>query len=473
VKWLIVPLETFSPSGIRNRTISGSRKLQPVSFSDLPWVVRQFLSAFPSPFIALDESSRIKTNTPMAEEKKSTRTRLVKLLNRFGERCILTGTLKSKSPVNVTDQFDFLSEGFFPESMWEFAERYCILETVFVGKARRRVLLREDAYQTIRKRLKRAYIRGGESQLRMAKDSVFKEFGIDFVKQEHIIRNKKYSPFINQAELLKRIAPATMVVRREDVFDIQFDRFVTDPIMRPVELSDQGKALVKDLVKVGFTDNFVLGKAPALELLLRVQDVCNGFEPIERDPYYDQSDVFDASDASDASDRPKREIAHRPLAENPKLESLMALFEEIGVDTNQAAVWCSRRLLLDACAKRFAAENIAFARYDGSTNAQEKEESVRRFESGEARVFLANPASAAYGLNCLAQCSYAVFICVDDSVERYAQAKARLLRGQLVAPKFCYHIYARGSVEERQLSRLKAGQELLTDANTQDVFEVA
>jgi SNF2 family DNA or RNA helicase len=467
MKWLIVPLETFSPSGIKKRKTADGKKLRPTGFDDLPWVVRQFLSVFPDPFIALDESSRIKTNAPMAEEKKSTRTRLVKLLNKFGERCILTGTLKSKSPVNVVDQMEFLREGFFPETVWEFAERYCIMETVIVGGHPRRVQIREETYREIRSYLKRSYIRGGETSLREAKDAVFRRYAINLPKSEHILRHKKYSPFINQGELLKRIAPVSMVVRREDVFDVRFDEFITNPIMRPVELTGQGKKLIRELVDLGFTDNFALGKARALELLLRVQDVCNGFEPIEREPLYDQLDVFDLLS------RPEREIAYRPLAENPKLESLMELLEEIGVEDNQVVVWCSRRLLLNACADRFAAEGVSFVRYDGSTSAEEKTEGAKTFEAGEARIFLANPASAAYGLNCLAQCSYAVFICIDDSVERYHQASMRLLRGQLHAPKFSYHIYAQGTMEERQLSRLKAGQELLTDANTRDVFDVA
>jgi SNF2 family DNA or RNA helicase len=467
VKWLIVPLEAFSPSGVKHRKIAGTKRLQPVVFEDLPWVVRQFLSVFPRPFIALDESSKIKTNAPMAEEKKSTRTRLVKLLNRFGERCILTGTLKSKSPVNVFDQLEFLRNGFFTENMWELAERYCIMETVIINKAPRRVQIREETYNEIRGSLKRAYIRGGEEQLRMAKDSVFRRYAVNFPNSEHILRHKKYSPFINQAELLKRIAPVAAVVRREDVFDVRFDHFVMNPIMRPVELSAQGRRIIKELVDLGYTDDFALGKARALELLLRVQDVCNGFEPVERQPFYDQMDLFDSGD------RPKRNIGYRPLAENPKLESLMGLLEEIGVEANQVVVWCSRRLLLDACAARFAAEGIAFVRHDGSASAQEKAEAEERFASGGTRVFLANPASAAYGLNCLAQCSYAVFICIDDSVERYHQASLRLLRGQLYAPKFSYHIYTQGTMEERQLSRLKAGRELLSDTNTRDVFDVA
>jgi SNF2 family DNA or RNA helicase len=443
MKWLIVPLESFSPHGLKGQ--------KHVTLEDLPWIVRKFLSVFPKPFIIADESSKIKVNTPMAEDKKSARTRLVKLLNQFGERCIMTGTLKSKSPVNVIDQFEFLKEGYFPESMWEFAERYCVMETVFVGKARRRVLIRESTYLWIRNYLKRCYIQNGESALRAAKQVVMDRHVVSYACQEHIIRHKKYTPFLRQAELLRRIAPVSLVARREDVFDITFDKFVIEPIMRPVELSAKGKALAKELVDLGFTDNFVLGKAPALELLHRIQDVCNGFEPLK-----DENGV----------------VTHRALPESPKVDELLSLLSEIGVENNQVAVWCSRTLLLHSCAEAFEKEGYSYVKYNGEATPDEKAEAERKFKDKEAQIFLANPASAAYGLNCLAQCSYSVFICIDDSVEKYHQAQHRILRGQLFAPKFSYHIYTKGTVEERQQSRLRAGLELVTDSNTKNMFEL-
>jgi hypothetical protein len=471
MKWLVVPLEAFSPRGVKGRKTvnprTGRQIASGVTDEDLPWAVREFLAAFPRPFIALDESSKIKTNAPMDEKKKSTRTRIVKLLNKRGERCIMTGTLKSKSPVNVYDQFDFLRSGYFPESMWEFAERYCVMETIFAGGERRRVLMSEKSWRETRERFKRAYARGlnmggtasAEDVLRLSKDSVFREKAVSAANAEHIVRNQKYSPFVNQAELLRRIKPAALIVRRKDVFDISHEKFVMNPILRPVELADQGKKIIKRLVDVGFTDHYTLGRAPALELFHRIQDVCNGFEPIEEP-------------LPDGADRPERVITHRPLGSNPKLDALMELLDEIGEDS-QAAVWCSRKLLIRACAERFEKEGVSFVRYDGDIDDAGREEAQKRFAGDNARIFLANPASAAYGLNCLAKCSYAVFICVDDSVERYHQATLRLLRGELQAPKFSYHIYARGTMEERQLERLRAGRELLTDSNARSLFDVA
>jgi hypothetical protein len=373
---------------------------------------------------------------------------MIKLLNKFGHRCAMTGTLMSKSPLNVVDPFGFLKESYFPESMWALAETYCVMETIRIGRGRR-VLISQKDYAAIRTRLKNAFIRGGEAQLEAAKESVFKQFAIDYAKQEHIIRHRKYTPFINEKELLRRIAPDTMFVRREDVFDIRFDKFVKEPIMRAVELSRDAKRIANELVELGFTDRLMLGKAPALELLTRLQDVCNGFEPVKDD---------------------EEKVSYRPFSENPKLDELINLMEEIDVGKNQMVVWVSRRNLLNACASRFEKEGISFVRYDGDAGDSLKEEAEKRFLLREVSVFLANQSSGAYGLNCLSQCSYAVYMCVDGSVEKYHQSQHRILRGQLTAPKFSFAIYAAGTVEERQWTALKVGKELIETDNRKEKF---
>jgi hypothetical protein len=398
--------------------------------------------------VLVHNCSKIKCSTPMKETDKSSRARTIKLLNKFGHRCIMTGTLMSKSPLNVVDPYNFLKEGYFPESMWALAEAYCVMETIRVGRGRR-VLISQKDYAAIRTRLKNAFIRGGEAQLEAAKESIFKQYAIDYAKQEHIIRHKKYTPFINEKELLRRIAPDTLFVRRDDVFDIQFDKFVKEPIMRPVSLSKDAKRIANELIELGFTDRLVLGKAPALELVTRLQDICNGFEPVK-----------------DAEGN----VSYRPLLGNPKLDELIDLLEEIDVRNNQIVVWASRRNLLDLCAARFEKEGYAFVRYDGSANDTEKENAEQAFIKREARIFLANQASGAFGLNCLAQCSYAVYMCVDGSVERYHQSQYRILRGQLTAPKFSYAIYAEGTVEERQWDALRVGKELIEADNRKEKF---
>jgi SNF2 family DNA or RNA helicase len=394
----------------------------------------------------------------MDEKDKSIRTRLIKLIGKYAtHKCIMTGTLMSKSPLNIVDQYNFLREDYFPESMYVLAERYCVMMTIRAGRGRR-VLISQKDYKKVRDWLKGAYIRGGELQLEAAKASIFKNLGIDYAKQNHIIAHRKYTPFINKQELLRRVAQDTMFVKRKDVFDVKYEKLVHSPIKRPVELSSEAKKLGNELVNLGFTDRLTLGKAPALELQWRLQDLCNGFEPVDATPVYGEKE------------KPKREIAYRPLAENPKLDELMELLEEIDAAENQVAIWSSRTLLLETIGGVLEKAEIPYVRYDGHASDKEKSAAEKEFASGEARVFLANQASAAYGLNCLAGCSYMIWMSIDGSVEKEYQARHRLLRGQLTSPKIAYAIYVKGSIEERQWEALRVGQELISEENSKETF---
>ena len=438
MKWLIINTEAFSPAGKGKEPV--------LTFDDLPWVVRKFLSAFPSPLIVLDESSKIKCRAPTKESKKSARSRLIRLLNGFGERMIATGTLMSKSPVNLLDQYDFLDRGYFPESPYEFAERYCVMMTLKTARGRR-VLVSQKVWDEVRDYVKRQYLRCGEYQVPHAKNTMHHKFGIREDLVDHIIQHKKYTPFINQEELERRVARCTMFVRRSDVFDTRHERFVHDPIPRPVEIPAKAKKIAKELVDLGFTDNLALGKAAALELFIRLQDVCNGFEPVK-----------------DGDGR----VTYRPFAENPKLEEMVELLEEMGDE--QVAIFSSRTALLEAICRRLGEEGVSFVCYDGSAKDAEKKMAEGAFERKDARVFVANPSSAAYGLNCLGSCSYLIWMCVDGSVEKEYQARHRLLRGQLTEPKIAYKVYVKDSVEERVWDALRVGKELIEAENRKEKF---
>ena len=443
-KFLVINYNAFSKRGLKQK-----KKLD---FTDLPWPVLRFLSAFPKPFIVADEFSALKVTQPMQENKKSTRTRMMKLLNKTGHRLIMSGTSMSKSPLNLMDPYEFLNPKYFPETMWEFAEKYCIMETIRVGKGRR-VLISQKSWDEIRDWLQTSYIDDGEAGVEAMKYEIWKRRGIDYEKQEHIINHKKYTPFLNVDKLMKRIAGDTIFVDRKDLFDVSFEKFVLEPIHRPFEVTSEAKRIGNDLVKQGFTDNMVLGKAAALELQIRLQDICNGFEPIKQ-----------------AEDE---KVTLKPFKENPKLDAMEELLEEIDVGTNQVVIWSSRKSLLRECAGRLTAAGISYVLFDGDASEDYKEEAKKKFQERSVQVFLANQASAAYGINCLAECSYAIYLCVSGSVEQHYQSQHRLLRGQLSAPKFAYAIYAKGSVEERMWTTLQVGQELISahaDSLTADLF---
>jgi SNF2 family DNA or RNA helicase len=411
-----------------------------------PWVVRRFVEKFKRFFVVLDESSLIKTTSAMKESKKSTRSRIIKMFNQTdSDRCIMTGTLMSKSPLNLYDQFDFLKRGFFEEGMFAMADRYCIQTTMHAARGRRITISQKD-YAAIRAALVRAWERGGERSLYFTYETVQNKYGVSPSRQQHIMEHRRYSPFIKQEELMERIAPCTEFVKREDIFDIANDRFVLDPIRRPVQISEKAKKIANQMIELGFTDKMTLGKVPALELLIRLQDVCNGFEP-----------------AKDADGQ----VELHPFSENPKIDALLGLLDEIDAESNQVVIWSSRTALLRLIAEKMP---VSYVVYDGSATAEERTEAEKKFMAGEVQAFIANQSVGAYGLNCLAACNYAVYMCVDGSVEKYHQSMHRILRGELKAPKFAYSIYAEGSVEERQWNALRLGQDLIGADNRKEKF---
>ena len=469
MKFFIINTESFSPQG------TGSKRV--LTDKDLPEYVQLFLQANPNPFIILDESSKIKTTQPCGEGKKSTRCRLIKRLAAYGQRCALTGTLMSKSPLNVMDQYQFLDSSLFPESMYELAERYCVMETLPVGRGRR-VMIPETSsndrasWRGLRNRMLRAFNIGGESRLALCMSSIYKEYSITGSNLKWIYEHDKYTPFRNVDELKKRLEFCTATIRREDVMDISKEKFIRNPMVRKVRLSNEQKNLYNQFVKLGFTDRMVLGTAPALELTARLMDICNGYEPVSGCIGCTEGNGILKASCPYQKECTRPKATYEPLKENPKVDAVMELLDEIGTDDNQVVIWSARRNLMDALSARLEEEGISCCLYTGSETEAQKKQSADDFESGKARVCIANPASAGYGVNFMKKCSYAIYACMNNSVEMDWQSRSRLLRGELKEMKYCYRIVMEGSVEERIYSSLDVGNDLLHGEVGREVFEL-
>lgn len=467
-KFVIVNTEAFSKSGLKSQKI--------VTEEDLPQVVQTFLSACPDPFIVLDESSRIKTNTPVAENKKSTRTRLIKLLSKHGERMALTGTLMSKSPLNMVDQYQFLNSDAFEEGMFALAERYCVMMTLPMQRAAR-VLLPEhsgkddkNSWCGIRARLARAYSIGGLTRLGISMSAISRELNISRENLLWIISHKSYKPFKSAAPLMDRYKYCTEVVSREDAFDTRLEKYINKPIIRKVQLSEEAKKLYKQLVELGFTDNIVLGKSAALELSQRLMDVCNGFEPISSCLECEEQEGILHNTCPLHAECNKPKATYEPLKENPKLEAVMELVDEIDADEHQIVIWTCRTNFMELVVQTLNDAGIPTCCFSGQQTDKQKEDAREGFLEGRYRVCVANQQSAAYGVNFMKGCDYTIYACSNASVEQDYQSRHRFLRGETHRMKYAYRIYVENSVEERIYSALDLGNELIGETNTKDIF---
>lgn len=448
-KFLIVPTQTFGLN-VKQHKKKGVELL--------PFVVQIFLGLHKKNiFCVLDESSWIKANTA-AKKQLSARSIMIQLLGSLvTNRAAGTGTMMSKSPMNLYDQFHFLKPNFFPETRAEFFQKYTITKQYYYSGRTTVTAINKEEYEDIR-----TYCRNpnwGLSEFTGKEEdrdnnkifNLASKYKINASDVLSIARSTKYWPYRNLDELYSRIAPHTVTVKREDVFDIAHDKFVYDPIIVDVELSPEQKKLYNKLIKDGFSDDFYLGKAQAAELNIRLQDICIGYEPIKDE---------------------EGNVSYRAFKENPKLDALVELLEEID-DDEQVAIMCSRTKAIESIAAKLTKENISFVTYSGAQDGQEKKKAEEMVSSKQVRVFLANITAAGFGLNALKNFNYIVWYCVNDSPEQIHQAQHRILRGESKAPKFAYSLFCNNTVELKQFISNKNGEEFIKFRNTKEDFAYA
>ena len=413
---------------------------------EIPEEVRKYILANNGNiFTILDESSKIKTNNPCKESKKSKRTQAILKLNKIGQRCILTGTFMSKSPVNAYDQMNFLCPGFFSESMYAFAEHYEIRRALPSVRGARITITQKD-YETIRKRLVR--YKDNPSALSGAMDSIHSFYGISKEDCIHILKNPEYSPHKNMDEIWQRIGDTCMKVDRKTSTDLPPKVYKTYDIT----LTKEQTKLYLQLQNQYCTDNIVVDNG--LKLYLRFQDVCNGYEPI------------DHGDTIDENGKVRHNIELKPLADNPKLDMLEEVIDDIG--DKQVVVWCSRTKLLYDAEAHMKELGYTTAIYDGKVDKKLREEGYQSFSEGKTQLIFVNQASGAYGLDGLKEADYAVYLCNSYSVEQRAQSENRIYRGEITRSKYIIDLTCKGTCEDRVTEALKQGKELL-DMGTTDV----
>lgn len=410
---------------------------------EVPLEVKQYINSCEvEPFIILDESSKIKTNNPCKESKKSKRTQAVLKLNNIGERCILTGTFMSKSPINAYDQMNFLKKGFFPENMFSFAEHYEIRRTLPSVRGARITITQKD-YEVIRKRLLK--YKDDKQMLQSAMNSIYSFYGISKEDCIHILENEEYTPFKNMKELWSRIGDTCVKVDRKTSTELPPKIYKS----YNVELTKEQLKLYLQLQNQHCTDRVVVDNG--LKLYLRFQDICNGYEPVETE---------------EINENGHHKVELIPLKENPKLDLLEELIDDIG--DKQIVIWCSRTKLLYDAEKRMKDKGYTTSVYDGKINKDERERGYLSFAKGEVQLLFANPRSAGYGLDGLKEADYAIYLCNSYSVEERQQSENRIYRGSITRSKYIIDLTCFGTCEDRVVQALKQGKELL-DMGTTDV----
>lgn len=411
----------------------------------IPEVVKKYLdSCEKEPLIILDESSRIKTNTPVKDDTfKSKRTQSILKLNNIGERCILTGTFMSTSPVNAYDQVKFLHDDFFTEGMYEFSEKYEIKMNMHLKRKTVRALITPEVYRRVRNKL--VACKNDVTKLAGVMDYAYRSYGISKDSCVAIIKSPDFTTRKNIDKLWKRLEGLIYRFTKDQVVDLPPKVYSEIKI----QLSEEQKKLYLQLQNLHCTDNVVVGNN-ALTLYHRFQDICNGFEPIE--------EPIEVTEVEEDKEVPKN-IVLKKLKENPKLNALLEVIEQLG--NEQAVIWCSRSSLLYEIFNTLQTKGYKVGVYDGKVNRKQRDEYYTGFKNKTVQFLIANQASASYGLDGLKDANYAVYVCNSYSSELRAQSEDRIYRGEIKNSKFIIDITMEGTCEQKVMHALKEGKELI------------
>lgn len=411
----------------------------------IPEIVKKYLdSCEKEPLIILDESSRIKTNTPVKDDTcKSQRTQAILNLNNIGERCILTGTFMSTSPMNAYDQVKFLQDDFFTEGMYEFSEKYEIKMNLQLKRKSVRALITPEVYRRVRNKL--VACKSNVAKLAGAMDYAYRSYGISKDSCVAIIKSPEFTTRKNIDKLWKRLEGLIYRFTKDQVVDLPPKVYSEIKI----QLSEEQKKLYLQLQNLHCTDNVVVGNN-ALTLYHRFQDICNGFEPVE--------EPIEVTEVEEDKEVPKN-IVLKKLKENPKLNALLEVIEQIG--NEQAVIWCSRSSLLYEIFNTLQTKGYKVGVYDGKVNKKQRDDYYNGFKNKTVQFLIANQASASYGLDGLKDANYAVYVCNSYSSELRAQSEDRIYRGEIKNSKFIIDITMEGTCEQKVMYALKEGKQLI------------
>ena len=339
---------------------------------------------------------------------------------------------------------NFLCPDFFSESIYAFAEKYVIRRTLPSVRGARITLTQKD-YDAIKRRLTLAE-KESSAYMSGVIESIRSFYGINSSDCMDILESKEYTPFKNLDDMWNRIGDTVFKVERKDIVDVP-------PVVYQnynVELTAEQKKLYLQLQNQHCTDRVVVDNG--LKLYLRFQDICNGYEPVDGEEYFD----------NDGGRHNKVDLY--PLKENPKLDMLEEVIDDIG--SKQVVVWCSRsRLLYDAC-ERMRKLGYTCGIYDGKVGKEAREKDYEDFSNGKIQIIFMNPASGGYGLDRLGKADYAIYLCSSYSVEERVQSENRIVRGLNAKGKTIIDITCSGTCENKVTEALKQGKELLSMGTT-------
>jgi SNF2 family DNA or RNA helicase len=230
----------------------------------------------------------------------------------------------------------------------------------------------------------------------------------------------------NLEELTNKIDPFTYRVLKKDCLDLPEKTYT----VRSVPLTMEQIRMYKDLQKEAMTllENGELVSAPqVITQMLRLQQVLSGHVKT------DEGELLEVA--------------------SQRLDAMMECIEEV---SGKIIIWSRFRYdivsIVATLAKTYGDNSVVS--YYGDTSDQDRQIAIDRFQNGNARFFVANPATAGYGLT-LTEANTVVYYANDFNLETRIQSEDRCHRIGQKNPVTYIDLIADGTIDEKIVKALR------------------
>jgi Mesyanzhinovviridae DNA helicase len=250
----------------------------------------------------------------------------------------------------------------------------------------------------------------------------------------------------NVDRLSEMLAPHSSRVLKSEVLDLPPKVYTK----RYFKLSDEQQA-VYDQIKNDFAASLASGEtitAPErIVQLLRLQQVTCGYAPI------------------DSIDIDKASMLH--FRENPRVE---ALFEAIAGLEGSTIIFARFRMDIDRICGVLEVQGDKFVRYDGRTPDSERSEAAEKFQAGEAKYFVGNPAACGRGLT-LHKAQNVVYYSNSFDLEQRLQSEDRAHRIGQVNSVLYVDLVCEDTVDEHVVDKLRNKRNIASEVLGDEITE--
>lgn len=393
------------------------------------------------PFIIVDEATRIKN-------RSAKRTKIIHRLNKYGIRCILTGTPTAKSPFDLWSQMEFLRRDYFSVGYFVFQHRYGVMMqgvNPFSG-GRYTTTIDEKTWNIVLNKIKKIKAQRGGRLMPDDYETISALYKVSEKNVKFIEDHQLYTKYKRLDELKEIIEPDVFSVRKEDCLDLPekvYERLYVDMTKEQAKIYRNLKTQL--IAEYEGKELTIMNK---VALTLRLMQVVGGFFPYMKEVTKIKGSERYTEMVGDGA----------PIGvKNPKLDAIIADLDEVP-DEQQVIVWAHfvpELKMLYAELKKLYPTCL----YYGGTSQYDREKIIKAFQSGEYKIFVGNAQTAGFGLN-LQRATLQYYFSNTFRVEDRLQAEDRSHRIGVKSTVVYKDVIVKNTIDEKIFANIKMGRDL-------------